>query len=340
MVPGHDSRLGQVIDNLIDNARSFSPPGGTVRRHLPPAEERGRDRRRRRRPGHPPGCDREDLRALLHRPAGSGLRPEFRPRPLDLQADRRGAWRPHLGGEPHRASPTAERAAAVLGARFIVRLPANVMAAADGDRPRLGGADRRPRRADPRACRRGKSRLALALIDAAAAGRMPLRAAGRRRPRPPRSRATAGCWCARPAALAGLDRGARRSASAASPTSRSRSSAWWSTSRAGRRTAAANRPGRRNRRHPTAATCSRSRRDALPRCSPVCVPDAGALCRRAWQSPIEYRRTALHIDRWLAIYRDATTPENAMTGPCNGLRMVKMAPFRAVQPTRPRGVLR
>src|SRR5205085_2020965 len=31
MVPGHDSRLGQVIDNLIENARSFSPPGGTVR---------------------------------------------------------------------------------------------------------------------------------------------------------------------------------------------------------------------------------------------------------------------------------------------------------------------
>jgi two-component system sensor histidine kinase ChvG len=31
IVPGHDSRLGQVIDNLIDNARSFSAPGGTVR---------------------------------------------------------------------------------------------------------------------------------------------------------------------------------------------------------------------------------------------------------------------------------------------------------------------
>ena len=30
-VLGHDSRLGQVIDNLIDNARSFSPAGGTVR---------------------------------------------------------------------------------------------------------------------------------------------------------------------------------------------------------------------------------------------------------------------------------------------------------------------
>jgi two-component system, OmpR family, sensor histidine kinase ChvG len=30
-VPGHDSRLGQVMSNLIDNARSFSPPSGSVR---------------------------------------------------------------------------------------------------------------------------------------------------------------------------------------------------------------------------------------------------------------------------------------------------------------------
>jgi two-component system sensor histidine kinase ChvG len=30
-VPGHDSRLGQVVDNLIENARSFSPPESTVR---------------------------------------------------------------------------------------------------------------------------------------------------------------------------------------------------------------------------------------------------------------------------------------------------------------------
>jgi two-component system, OmpR family, sensor histidine kinase ChvG len=29
--PGHDSRLGQIVDNLIENARSFSPAGGTVR---------------------------------------------------------------------------------------------------------------------------------------------------------------------------------------------------------------------------------------------------------------------------------------------------------------------
>ncbi|MBI1204231.1 MAG: HAMP domain-containing protein [Rhodopseudomonas sp.] len=30
-VPGHDSRLGQVVSNLIDNARSFSQEGGSVR---------------------------------------------------------------------------------------------------------------------------------------------------------------------------------------------------------------------------------------------------------------------------------------------------------------------
>ena len=30
-VPGHDLRLGQVVSNLLDNARSFSPPGGSVR---------------------------------------------------------------------------------------------------------------------------------------------------------------------------------------------------------------------------------------------------------------------------------------------------------------------
>ena len=40
-VDGHDSRLGQVIANLIDNARSFSSPGGTVSVALHPARRPG-----------------------------------------------------------------------------------------------------------------------------------------------------------------------------------------------------------------------------------------------------------------------------------------------------------
>ncbi len=35
---GHDSRLGQVFNNLIDNAKSFSDPGSTVRVTLKPAK--------------------------------------------------------------------------------------------------------------------------------------------------------------------------------------------------------------------------------------------------------------------------------------------------------------
>lgn len=36
-VMGHDSRLGQVVNNLVDNARSFSPHGGNVRLAIRPA---------------------------------------------------------------------------------------------------------------------------------------------------------------------------------------------------------------------------------------------------------------------------------------------------------------
>ncbi|MDH7796744.1 MULTISPECIES: sensor histidine kinase [unclassified Beijerinckia] len=41
-VLGHDSRLGQVVTNLIDNARSFSPPGGNVRVALRSVRDMGR----------------------------------------------------------------------------------------------------------------------------------------------------------------------------------------------------------------------------------------------------------------------------------------------------------
>lgn len=39
VVLGHDSRLGQVINNLIDNAKSFSPPGGKVTVRARPTED-------------------------------------------------------------------------------------------------------------------------------------------------------------------------------------------------------------------------------------------------------------------------------------------------------------
>ncbi|GAC1328261.1 MAG: sensor histidine kinase [Beijerinckiaceae bacterium] len=43
VIQGHDSRLGQVCNNLIDNARSFSCEGGSVRVTLREVEAEGRD---------------------------------------------------------------------------------------------------------------------------------------------------------------------------------------------------------------------------------------------------------------------------------------------------------
>jgi two-component system sensor histidine kinase ChvG len=43
IIQGHDSRLGQVCNNLIDNGRSFSPDGATVRVTLRAAQVSGND---------------------------------------------------------------------------------------------------------------------------------------------------------------------------------------------------------------------------------------------------------------------------------------------------------
>jgi two-component system sensor histidine kinase ChvG len=122
-VPGHDSRLGQVVSNLIDNARSFSPPGGNVRitcRRL-----------------------KNEIEIVVD-DDGPGIRPEA----LDKIFERFYTDRPHQGFgqnsglglsiskqivEAHGGSIWVENrnsvAAAgqpprVLGARFVVRLPA------------------------------------------------------------------------------------------------------------------------------------------------------------------------------------------------------------------------
>ena len=120
-VIGHDLRIGQVITNLIENARSFVPEeGGRIDIRMSRAAPAHRLTGRGQRSRHPGRQHRPDLRALLHRPAGRrGLRPEFRPRPVDQPADRRGAWR-HADRREHPRQPSRARSG---GARFIVTLP-------------------------------------------------------------------------------------------------------------------------------------------------------------------------------------------------------------------------
>jgi two-component system, OmpR family, sensor histidine kinase ChvG len=122
-VPGHDSRLGQVVDNLIENACSFSPPGGTVRITC------------RRLKNHV---------EILVDDDGPGVRPDA----LEKVFERFYTDRPHQGFgqnsglglsiskqivdahggaiwvENRVGMPDADGTAKVLGARFIVRLPA------------------------------------------------------------------------------------------------------------------------------------------------------------------------------------------------------------------------
>jgi two-component system, OmpR family, sensor histidine kinase ChvG len=122
-VPGHDSRLGQIIDNLIENARSFSPPAGTVR----------------------VTCRRQRHQVeILVDDDGPGVRPEVR----DKIFERFYTDRPHQGFgqnsglglsiskqivdahggaiwvENRTGPPGLDGEPRIFGARFIVRLPA------------------------------------------------------------------------------------------------------------------------------------------------------------------------------------------------------------------------
>jgi two-component system, OmpR family, sensor histidine kinase ChvG len=123
LVPGHDSRLGQIVDNLIENARSFSPPGGTVRVTC------------RRLKNHIEIFVDDD---------GPGVRPDA----IEKIFERFYTDRPHQGfgqnsglglsiskqiAEAHggtiwvenrTGAPDADGTPTMLGARFIVRLPA------------------------------------------------------------------------------------------------------------------------------------------------------------------------------------------------------------------------
>jgi two-component system sensor histidine kinase ChvG len=123
IVPGHDSRLGQVINNLIDNARSFSPPNATVRvtcRKLRDAIEIVVDDDG---PGiRPEAFEKIFERFYTDRPdhgfgQNSGLGLSISKQIVEahrgrLWAENRTAVTAAGGGEPN-----------VLGARFTVRLP-------------------------------------------------------------------------------------------------------------------------------------------------------------------------------------------------------------------------
>jgi two-component system sensor histidine kinase ChvG len=123
-VLGHDSRLGQVIDNLIDNARSFSPAGGTVRitcRHLRTEIEITVDDDG---PGVPPEAfERIFERFYTHRPdqafgQNSGLGLSISKHIVEAHDGR-------IWVENRRAAATApDTDPLVVGARFVVRLPA------------------------------------------------------------------------------------------------------------------------------------------------------------------------------------------------------------------------
>ena len=123
-VLGHDSRLGQVIDNLIDNARSFSPAGGTVRvtcRRLKTEVEIVVD-------DDGPGVPAEAVEKIFerfytYRPdqdfgQNSGLGLSISKHIIEAHGG-------HIWVENRqRAATNPDEPPTVLGARFIVRLPA------------------------------------------------------------------------------------------------------------------------------------------------------------------------------------------------------------------------
>ena len=123
VVRGHDSRLGQVIDNLIDNARSFSPQGGTVRitaRRLRNAVEITVDDDG---PGiQPEAMERIFERFYTDRPhqgfgQNSGLGLSISRQIVEAHGGR-------IRAENRMGVATGPEGPQVLGARFVVRLPA------------------------------------------------------------------------------------------------------------------------------------------------------------------------------------------------------------------------
>lgn len=124
VVPGHDSRLAQIVDNLVQNARSFSPPGASVRitaRRLKNEVEIVVDDEG---PGiRPDAFEKIFERFYTDRPhqgfgQNSGLGLSISKQIVEAHGGR--LWAENrLGGPAHEGAEPK-----VLGARFVVRLPA------------------------------------------------------------------------------------------------------------------------------------------------------------------------------------------------------------------------
>ena len=122
-VMGHDTRLAQVVQNLLSNARSFSPPGGVVRVDL----RRVGDEVEFTVTDQGPGISENNLERIFKRfytdrPAqyfgkNSGLGLSISRQIVEAHGGR--IWAGNQYGED---PDTGEKT--ILGARFVVRLPA------------------------------------------------------------------------------------------------------------------------------------------------------------------------------------------------------------------------
>lgn len=131
MVCGHDSRLGQVFNNLIDNARSFSPPGGSVRLLLRPSKDYSN-------PAHPregfeiiidddgPGVPADAFERIFERFYTDRPEQGFGQNSgLGLSISRQiiEAHGGHISALNRLGPPSADGIPPILGARFLVFLP-------------------------------------------------------------------------------------------------------------------------------------------------------------------------------------------------------------------------
>ncbi len=119
-VLGHDTRLGQVINNLIDNARSFSPPEGTVRVRARRLKQEVEIAVEDEGPGLPEGAAQRifdrfytDRGESVAFGSHSGLGLSISRQIIDAHRGR--IW----------AENRTDSAGKVLGARFVVRLKAS-----------------------------------------------------------------------------------------------------------------------------------------------------------------------------------------------------------------------